>query len=81
MVRLILDLEPRTHLTVDHVKELDLLRVSDRAKQRRLNTAHKIFYEQAPEYLQEDFEKGWKQATAAYQEQTVEFYCAKCQGK
>jgi len=57
MVRFILDLEPRTHLTVDHMKELNMLRVSDRAKQLRLNTEHKIFYKQAPEYLQEHFEK------------------------
>ncbi len=43
MVRFILDLVPRTHLTVDHMKELNLLWVSDRAKQLRLNNAHKIF--------------------------------------
>ncbi len=57
IVRFILDLEPRTHLTVDHMKELNMLRVSDRAKKLQLNTAHKIFYKQAPEYLQENFEK------------------------
>ncbi len=57
MVRFILDLAPRTHLTVDHMKELNLLRVSDRAKQLRLNNAHKIFYNLAPEYLQENFVK------------------------
>ncbi len=33
------------------------MRVSDRAKQIRLNNAHKIFYNQAPEYLQENFVK------------------------
>ncbi len=32
MVRFILDLASRTHLTVDHMKEINLLRVSDRAK-------------------------------------------------
>ncbi len=57
MIRFILDLEPRTHLTVNHMKELNMLRVSYRVKQLRLNTAHKIFYKQAPEYLQENFEK------------------------
>ncbi len=57
MVRFILDLAPRAHLTVDHMKELNLLWVLDRAKQLRLNTAHKIFYNQAPEYLQEHFVK------------------------
>ncbi len=57
MARFILDLVPTTHLTVDHMKELNLLRVSDRTKQLRLNNAHKIFYSQAPEYLQENFVK------------------------
>ncbi len=57
IVRFILDLALRTHLTVDHMKELNLLRVSDRAKQLRLNNAHKIFYHQAPGYLQENFVK------------------------
>ncbi len=57
MVRFILELAPRTHLTVDHMKELNLLRVSDRAKHLRLNNAHKLFYHQAPRYLQENFVK------------------------
>ncbi len=57
MVKFILDLAPRTHFTVDHMKELNLFRVSDRAKQLRLNNAHKIFYHQAPGYLQENFVK------------------------
>ncbi len=34
-----------------------MLQVSDRAKQLRLNNAHKIFYNQAPGYLQENFVK------------------------
>ncbi len=55
MVRFILDLAPRTHLTVDHMKELNLLRVSDRAKQLRFNNAYKILHNQAPRYLQENF--------------------------
>ncbi len=46
MVSFILDLAPRTHLTVDHMKELNLIRDSDRAKQLRVNNAHKIFYNQ-----------------------------------
>ncbi len=57
MVRFILDLTPRTHLPVDHMKELNLLWVSDRGKQIRLNNAYKIFYHQAPGYLQENFLK------------------------
>ncbi len=55
MVGFILDLAPRTHLTVDHMKELNLLWVSDRAKQQRHNNTDKIFYHQAPRYLQENF--------------------------
>ncbi len=51
IVRFILDLAPRTHLTADHMNELNLLRISDRAKQLRLNNAYKIFYHQAPGYL------------------------------
>ncbi len=39
------------------MKELNLLQVSDKAKQLRLNNAHKIFYNQAPGYLQGDFVK------------------------
>ncbi len=57
MVRFILDLAPRTHVTVGHMKELNLLRVADRAKQLRLNNAYKIFYHQAPGYLQGNFVK------------------------
>ncbi len=57
MVRFILELAPRTHLTVDYIKELNLLRASDIAKQLRLNNAQKNFYHQAPGYLQENFVK------------------------
>ncbi len=57
MVRFMLDLAARTHLTVDHMKELNLLQISDRAKQLRLNNAYKIFYHQSPGYLQENFVK------------------------
>ncbi len=57
MIRFILELAPSTHLTVDYMKELNLLRISDRAKQLRLSNAYKIFYSQAPGYLQENFVK------------------------
>ncbi len=57
MVIFILDLAPRTHLTIDHMKQLNLLRVSDRAKQLRLNKAYKIFCHQAPGHLQDNFIK------------------------
>ncbi len=56
-MRFILDLEPRTHLMVDHMTDLNMLRVPERAKQLRLNTTHKIYYKQAPLYLQENLKK------------------------
>ncbi len=43
MVRFILDLAPRTHLAIDHMKELNLLQVSDRAKQLKGSTMHTKF--------------------------------------
>ncbi len=46
-----------THLTVDHMTELYKLRVPERAKQLKLNIAHKIYYNQAPQYLQTNFKK------------------------
>ncbi len=79
MVRFILDLKSRTHLTIDHMKELNMLRVSDNAKQLQPNTAHKIFYKQAPEYLQENFEKA-RNSQQQHTRSRLEF-CAKCQGK
>ncbi len=54
MIRFTLDLGPRTHITEGHMKELNMLRV----KQLRLNTAHKIFYNKAPSYLNTNFKGG-----------------------
>ncbi len=56
-IRFILDQEPRTHLTVDHMTELNMLRVPERDKKLRLNTAHNIYYNHAPQSLQENFKK------------------------
>ncbi len=42
MVKFILDVQPKTHLRVDHMTDLNMLRVPERAKQLRTNTAHKI---------------------------------------
>ncbi len=39
------------------MKELNLLRISDKAKQLRLSNAYKISYNQALGYLQENFVK------------------------
>ncbi len=51
MIRFALDLGPRTHITEEHMKELNMLRIPNRVKQLRLNIAHKIFYNKAPAYL------------------------------
>ncbi len=52
-----LDLGPRTHITEEHMKDLNMLRIPNRVKQLRLNTAHKIFYNKAPSYLSTNFQK------------------------
>ncbi len=57
MIRFTLDLGPRTHITEEHTKELNILRISNRVKQLRLNTAHKIFYNKAPSYLNTHFRR------------------------
>ncbi len=57
MVRFILDVQPRKHPTVEHTAELSMLRVPERAKQLRLNTTHKIYYNEAPQYMQVNFKK------------------------
>ncbi len=57
MVSFILDLQLRTHLTVEYMIELNMLRFLKRAKQLRLNTTHKIYYNQAPQYLKANFKK------------------------
>ncbi len=55
MIRFMLDLGPRTHTTEEHMKDLNMLKIPNRAKQLRLNTAHKIFYKKAPSYLNTNF--------------------------
>ncbi len=57
MIRFTLDLGPRTHITEEHMKELNMLRIPNRVKQLGLNTAHKIFYNKAPSYLNTQFKK------------------------
>ncbi len=57
MVRFILDLGPRTHITTKHMADLNILKKTGRAKQLRLNITHKIYYNQAPTYLQTNFNK------------------------
>ncbi len=57
MIRFMLDLEPRTHITEEHMAELNILRIPGKVKQLRLNTAHKIYYDKAPTYLMANFKK------------------------
>ncbi len=40
-IRLILELEPRTHTTTEHMTKPNMLKIPGRVKQLRLNTAHK----------------------------------------
>ncbi len=51
MIRFTLDPGPRAHITVEHMKKINMLRIPRRVKQLRLNTAHKIFYNKTPSYL------------------------------
>ncbi len=39
------------------MKELNMLKIPNRAQQLRLNTAHKIFYNEAPSYLNTNFKR------------------------
>ncbi len=57
MIRFILDLGPRTHITTKHMSNLNILKIPGRVKQLRLNITHKIYYSQAPTYLQTNFTK------------------------
>ncbi len=57
MTRFILDLGPRTHITTEHMTDLTTLKIPERAKQLRLNTTYKIYHNQAPIYLQTNFNK------------------------
>ncbi len=57
IITFIEDLGPRTHMTREHMAELNLLQIPGRVKQLRLNTTHKIYYNQAPTHLQAKFKK------------------------
>ncbi len=57
MTRFILDLGPRTHITTKHMVDLNTLKLPEGAKQLRLTTTHKIYYKQAPTYIQTKFNK------------------------
>ncbi len=55
ITRFILDQGPRTHVTTEHMADLNTLKIPERVKQLRLNTTHKIYYNQFPIYLQTNF--------------------------
>ncbi len=57
IIRFILHLQPRTHLKIERITDLNMLRVQERVKQLRLKTTHKTYYNQAPQYLQANFKK------------------------
>ncbi len=57
MVRLIVDLGPRTHITTKHMADLNIPKIPGRVQQLRFNITHKIYYNQAPTYLQTNFSK------------------------
>ncbi len=57
MIRFIIHLGPRTRITEEHVGELNILRTPGRVKQLRLNTAHKVCYNQAQTYRNANFNR------------------------
>ncbi len=57
MIRFILDLGPRTHISNKHMSDLNILRIPGRVEQLRLNISHQVYYNQAPNYLQTNFHK------------------------
>ncbi len=57
ITRFILDLGPRTHITTEHMADLNTLKLPEKAKQLRLNTTHMIYFNEAPTYLQKNFNK------------------------
>ncbi len=57
IIRFILDLGSRPHITTKHMVDLNMLKIPGRVKQLRLNTIHKIYCNQAPTYLQTNFNK------------------------
>ncbi len=57
IIRFILDLGPRTQITTKHMADSNILKIPRGVTQLRLNITHKIYYNQAPTYLQTNFNK------------------------
>ncbi len=74
MIRFTLDLGPRTHITEEHMTELGILRIPGRLKQLRLNTAHKIYYNQAPTYLNANFKRARDRAQSTRHSERELYY-------
>ena len=57
IIRFILDLGPRSHISTIEYKKVNMLPVSYRVKQLKLNHVFKIYNDQCPLYLKENFLK------------------------
>ena len=57
IIRFILDLGPRSHISTIQFKRVNMLPVSYRVKQLKLNHVFKIYNDQCPLYLKENFLK------------------------
>ncbi len=57
MVRFTLDLGPRTRITTKRMSDLNILKIPKRVQQLRHEITHKVYYKQAPIYLQTNFSK------------------------
>ena len=54
-IRFILDLGPRSHIGSKEFKLANMLPVQDRVRQLKLTHVFKIFHNQCPEYMKENF--------------------------
>ena len=57
MIRYILNLNSRSHLACSEFEKLDMLNVSDRVKQNKLNHVHRIWNRTGPHYMRENFDR------------------------
>ena len=57
IIRYILNLDSRAHIGCNEHEKVNLLNVSDRVKQLKLNHAHKIWKGSCPKYMMENFNK------------------------
>ena len=57
MIRFILKLDSRSHIGCNEFEKVNMLNVSDRVKQIKLNHVHKIWMGTSPEYMSENFHK------------------------